>query len=275
MEKNILIWLLLLLSPYVNAQCNIIGTATSVPSGSFICNPASLNPAITNINETPITRCFNYQYLGPVRLSYLLVTGQCGPFPLYNQLAFSLYNATCDTLIQTGTIIPTQTNTFINYLNPGSWYVICYTWIPNCPQTAACPLIYTSLLPVELLEFKVTSTIDDVKIRWVTASQTQVDRFIVMRSYDNENWTELVSYEGEGYTTNVEDYEYHYAELRKGIVYYKLLELTYDGNLNEVAVTALNKSGSIVQEGYYDILGRKTEIGSKGIYIVGNRIIYK
>ena len=261
-------------------QCNnILGVATAVPSGTFICNALPLNPGISSVNEIAITRCFSYQYLGPVRLSYLLVTGQCGPFPLYNQLSFSLYNATCDTLITTGTIIPTQFHTFINYLTVGSWYVICYTWIPNCPQSAACPLIYTSLLPVELLSFDAEADMDNVTIKWVTASQLQVDRMIVDRSYDGYTWDQLVWYQGEGTTSSISSYRYSYVEPYQGIVYYRLSELTFDGQVNGISIVAVDKSYSAGGEKYYDMLGREADPDAGGIYIVrdGNRykLLYK
>ena len=264
----------------LQTQCNnILGVVNAVPSGTFICNPLPLNPGISNVNETPITRCFSYQYLGPVRLSYLLVSGQCGPFPLYNQLSFSLYNATCDTLIVSGTIIPTQLNTFINYLTVGNWYIICYTWIPNCPQTAACPLLYTSLLPVELLTFTAEVDNDDVTIKWATASQLQVDRLVVTKSYDNIHWEEVVSYPGEGTTNSTNYYRYNYTEPYKGIVYYRLSELTFDGQVNAISVIAVDKSYVYGKEKYYDMLGRETEPDAGGIYIVkyGNqyKLLYK
>jgi hypothetical protein len=270
----------LLSNAQLNPQCNnVLGTVMAVPSGTYICNPLPLNPGISNVNETPITRCFSYQYLGPVRLSYLLVTGQCGPFPLYNQLSFSLYNAACDTLIVSGTIIPTQLNTYINYLTPGAWYVICYTWIPNCPQTAACPLIYTSLLPVELLDFKAVIVSNDIIIKWSTASQLNVDRFIIMKSYDGENWIIVDEVKGEGTTSSYNSYTINDSDLKIGRIYYKLMEVTTDGHLNDLGVTNVNQYKIPTDETYYDLAGKLVAKTGHGIYIVKNgeyyRIVYK
>jgi hypothetical protein len=273
MEKNIIIWLLLLLPIPVNAQCNVIGTATPVPFGTFNCVPLPLSPAVGGGGETTITRCFNYTYPGPSQLSYLLVNGLCGPFPLYNTLSFQVYTANCATLVISGTILPAASNNSLNTLNPGETYVICYTWVPNCPQTDACPLIYSNAtLPVELISFDAFDRRSHVEITWETASQLNTEEFILIKSYDGEIWTLVEKVQGMGTSSQYKSYSVMDYDMTNGIVYYKLIEKTYDGMTTELDVTSLLRSIPIVFEYTYDILGRRT---NKGIYLVPSNGMYK
>ena len=259
MEKNILIWLILLLPSYVYPQCNVIGTATPVPFGTFNCVPLPLSPAVGGGGETTITRCFNYTYPGPSQLSYLLVNGLCGPFPLYNTLSFQVYTANCATLVVSGTILPTASNNSLNTLNVGETYVICYTWVPNCPQTDACPLIYSNAtLPVELISLDVKSSNGDVSISWATASQLNTDSFLVVKSYDGQKWIMVGSVEGAGTTNSTNEYVMYDTDLTKGVIYYRLIEKTYDGDHINLVTRAIYNNAGIPFEYGYDIIGRKS-----------------
>lgn len=260
MEKNILICLILLLPSYVYPQCNVIGTATAVPFATFNCTPLPLSPAVGGGGETTITRCFNYTYPGPSQLSYLLVNGLCGPFPLYNQLSFQVFTANCATLVVSGTILPVATNNNLNNLNVGETYVICYTWIPNCPQTDACPLIYSNaVLPVELIRFDVTAKSNDISIYWTTASQVNTDSFIVVKSYDMQKWVLVGSVEGEGNSSSMKEYVMYDTDMTKGVIYYKLVEKTYDGGYVQLDTKAVYNNIGIPFEYGYDIIGRKSK----------------
>jgi hypothetical protein len=259
MEKNILIWLILLLPSYVYAQCNVIGTATPVPFGTFSCVPLPLSPAVGGGGETTITRCFNYTYPGPSQLSYLLVNGLCGPFPLYNTLSFQVYTANCATLVVSGTILPVASNNNLNTLNVGETYVICYTWVPNCPQTDACPLIYSNAtLPVELIRFDVESNNNNISIYWSTASQVNTDSFIVVKSYDLNYWSLVGSVEGEGTTSSMNEYVMYDTDMTKGVIYFRLIEKTYDGEYINIDTKGVYNNCGIPFEYGYDIIGRKS-----------------
>ncbi len=221
-------------------QCNnIIGQAYSVPAGSMSCTAYFLNPQVDSIG-VPVTRCFSYLYNGPIRLNYLLVTGQCGPFALYNVLTFKIYNQACDTLITTGSILPTNANTYIDYLVIGQWYNFCYTWIPNCPQTAACPLIYTSLLPIELANFSVKAYEDYNEIIWSTHTEINNQYFLLERSNDAKNWEEIFKINGAGNSTNLIEYEFSDTNPFAGLNYYKLKQIDFDGQYSYSNIISAN-----------------------------------
>lgn len=250
---------MLLLPTYVHSQCNIIGNASPIPFGTFNCVPLPLSPSVGGGGETTITRCFNYIYPGPTQLSYLLVNGLCGPFPLYNSLSFQVYTANCASLIVSGTIIPVASNNNLNNLVVGQTYVICYTWVPNCPQTDACPLVYANVsLPVELTKFYVESSKGNVSISWTTSSQLNTDSFLVVKSYDGNRWMMVGSIEGAGTTTSMNEYVMYDTDLTRGVIYYRLIEKTYDGEYTNLDTKAIYNNPGIPFEYGYDIIGRKS-----------------
>ncbi len=213
-------------------QCNnIIGQAFP-QTNSATCIPYPLNPAITSSGiGIPVTRCFSWFYTNPVNLGYLLITGQCGPFPLYNSLTFNLYNQNCDTLIVSGNILPLpRVNTFIDYLQDSTWYNICYTWTPNCPQTDACPLINISALPIELISFEIEPLENKNVIKWSTASEINNDYFVLERASEINSWEIINITEGAGNSNTVLNYKFVDENLKSGINYYRLKQVDYDGN---------------------------------------------
>lgn len=247
-------------------QLPVIGTASSLPVGSLNCSQVPLNPVVMGSGEELVTRCWNYQYLGAINLSYLIVSGLCGPFPLYNQLSFTIYDSLGTTLITSGTIVPIASNTFISNLVVGNWYVICYSWVANCFQSSACPLIYSSPLPIRLLYFNGYYSNNEVTLTWATESESNVDRYVVKRSTDGivfENVGEVYSVGNSNTPTNyaLRDISLPGSKL----LYYKLLELSVDGETIIHSIIAINTRHFPSNVEYYDALGRKVPRLSKGV----------
>ena len=269
-----LLALLIVLNVQAFGQCPgpVIGTAVSIPNGSFNCTQQSFPTAIgINSEGSSETMCYSYYNVGPINLSYLLVNGLCGPFPLYNTLSFTIYDSSCNTVMTSGTVVPTSTNATVTVLNPNTWYTICYTWNPNCPQFSACPLIYTTALPVELIDFSVKKMDGFNKITWTTASQTDVDSFIVHRSFDLNNWQQVESVYGNGSTITQHRYDIEDLDIYNTTVYYKLSEKLYSGQRNDLSIISVNRNDIPRVEKSYDMSGREVSSGST-IRIDGTRI---
>lgn len=256
----------------------IIGPATAIPAGTFACVQQSFPSPIGTQNDNPVTYCFTYQYVGPVNLSFLLVNGLCGPFPLYNTLSFSIYDSSNTTLIVNGSIIPTANNTYIDYLVPGTWYTFCYTWGPNCPQYSACPLIYTSLLPIQLLYFKgyYDIKLDCVVLSWGTATEKDVDYFIIQKAYDLDNFVDIATSDAAGNSVVTNNYLIvDCEELLTQTAYYKLIEVTVDGERIDQGTIALSKKVKIDNEiQIFDVTGRELKDFQIGVNIVRQGEVY-
>lgn len=272
--KSILVCALsfvLCMSGYAQLPGPVIGTAVAIPSGTFNCTQQSF-PAPIGVSGEPsqVTFCFNYYNVGPINLSFILVNGLCGPFPLYNSLAFAIYDSAGTQLVTSGTIVPVSNNATISSLVPGTWYNVCYTWTPNCAQFSACPLIYTSALPVELLEFKVSIGKESNLVKWSTASQSEVDSFIVDKSWDLYQWTNVGTVQGAGNTNSVMDYSMEDIDLSTGILYYRLSEKLYSGQVNVLKTVSSRRIAIPVETRVYDMLGRTAGRDFRGIKLITN-----
>jgi hypothetical protein len=273
MRKTLLTILLVFYTALAFPQCPgpVIGVAVAIPAGSFACTQQAF-PAPIGLNSegVSVTMCFNYYNVGPVNLNYLLVNGLCGPFPLYNTLSFSIYDSSCNAIAVNGSILPTSVNATVTSLTPGTWYTICYTWTPNCPQYSACPLIYTSALPVELLSFNAKALETSNRITWSTASQSQVDSFIVDKSWDLSEWSPVNTVKGAGDTNNQKNYSIDDYDLSTGTLYYRLSEKLYSGQVNILDVTGLVRNTIPREQRVYDLLGRSMGRDFRGIRIITN-----
>ena len=268
--KHIL-WLILLIGFEVKAQLTgpVIGTAVAIPAGSFNCTQSTFPAPVGVSNEgDPVTMCFNYYNVGPINLSYLLVNGLCGPFPLYNSLSFQIFDSTGTQFITSGTIVPIANNITITSLTPSTYYTICYTWVPNCPQFSGCPLIYTSALPIELLYFNGEIKDNNVILKWATATETNVDKFIIEKTYDAITFTTVTEIKVEGNSTNTNFYEtIDYNETNE-LVYYKLVEVTIEGQRIDQSIIVVNRKNQNIPTQIFDITGKELNDYKSGFNII-------
>lgn len=87
-------------------------------------------------------------------------------------------------------------------------------------------------IPVELTAFFALKTEGGVLLKWTTATETNNSGFIVERSSDKINFTELAFVNGRGTTTEVNDYEYADKISAIGKYYYRLKQIDFDGSFN-------------------------------------------
>lgn len=255
----------------------VIGTAVAIPNGSFSCTQSSFPAPIGITNETPVTMCFNYYNLGYFNLSYLLISGLCGPFPLYNTLSFTIGDSAYTQTLLSGTIVPTSTNATITSLPANTWYTICYTWLPNCTQFSGCPLIYSTALPIDLLYFngKYNTDLQAVELQWATATEKNVESYLVHKSEDLVNFELVAEVDAKGNSTTTTTYSaYDYVKLNN-IVYYRLTEKTIDGQEITHGVVAI--SNKLQEESIteiYDVTGRKLNQVLPGVNVIKNGLKY-
>ncbi len=83
-------------------------------------------------------------------------------------------------------------------------------------------------LPIELLSFGAECVKESVTISWTTASEYNNDYFMVEKSFDGENFVDVVKVAGSGTSTELHFYK---TEVKKemGTVYYRLRQSDYDG----------------------------------------------
>jgi hypothetical protein len=89
-----------------------------------------------------------------------------------------------------------------------------------------------TILPVELLNFRVEGKSDHNFLSWQTASEKNNDYFIVERSGDAINWKELDRVDGSGTTHEIQSYFFKDYDLLNPKDYYRLKQTDYNGDFN-------------------------------------------
>jgi hypothetical protein len=85
-------------------------------------------------------------------------------------------------------------------------------------------------LPVELLAFSAKCTEDIIELNWITASETNNDRFIIERSNNGYNYYEIGSVQGSGNSNSKITYSFRDENPAGEFDYYRLVQFDYNGN---------------------------------------------
>ena len=122
----------------------------------------------------------------------------------------------------------------------------------SCRMTSAGPpAVYspsgcgTTLLPIELLEFKGTCTGNAVKLDWITATEFNNNYYLIEKSYNAQNWELLSKISGNGTSSSLIKYSYIDHINANTLNYYRLSQIDFDGKMevfNPIDVYCENNS---------------------------------
>jgi hypothetical protein len=127
-------------------------------------------------------------------------------------------------------------------------------------------------LPIELLSFGGT-VIDsrNVLLEWSTASELNNDYFIIERSTDGYNWTQIKNIDGSGNSNTKINYTTIDNSAPRTIVYYKLSQVDFDGISEEFSPINVNLTLNEKNCDYkfYELNGKLIDINlvSPGVYL--------
>lgn len=96
------------------------------------------------------------------------------------------------------------------------------------------------VLPIELLSFTGKAEENSILLNWTTATEINNEKFILEKSKDGFNFSELTQLPGSGNSLEAINYQYRDNSPYSGINYYKLLQKDLDGKLNFSGITAIN-----------------------------------
>jgi hypothetical protein len=85
------------------------------------------------------------------------------------------------------------------------------------------------LLPVELLNFNLVSNKNNVRLHWVTKSESNNDYFKVFRSDNGIDFEEIGEVAGQGNSSVTHNYKFVDDRPIVGVSYYKLKQVDFDG----------------------------------------------
>jgi uncharacterized protein YjfI (DUF2170 family) len=98
-------------------------------------------------------------------------------------------------------------------------------------------------LPVELLSFTGKNEISGNTLEWITLSEENNSGFIIEKSADGINFTEVDKVEGQGTTENVTEYSFTDVATR-GFIYYRLKQINFNGTITYSQIISVNSNAS-------------------------------
>lgn len=94
-------------------------------------------------------------------------------------------------------------------------------------------------LPVSLIDFSANCNANNVILKWQTATEINNDYFVILKSFDLQNWDSIGSISGNGNSNTIKNYEYT-TDLNTVETYYRLKQVDYDGSAYYLPIKALN-----------------------------------
>ncbi|MCH8903900.1 MAG: T9SS type A sorting domain-containing protein [Bacteroidetes bacterium] len=95
-------------------------------------------------------------------------------------------------------------------------------------------------LPITLLNFEGERVVELINLSWVTMSEVSNDHFVVMRSIDGINFSEIGKIQGAGNSNLQRDYQFDDVNPKIGTNYYKLKQVDYSGKTIESEIIAVD-----------------------------------
>ncbi len=139
------------------------------------------------------------------------------------------------------------------FKNNGSWAVVGTVAVPTgSPRTAtftgiACCSGFTvgaeNALPVELVIFKGILANKKVNLTWQTASELNNSHFSIEKSTNGTSFREIGTVQGKGTSYELNDYSFTDESPARGLNYYRLKQLDFDGNFEYSKVVSVNFVG--------------------------------
>lgn len=114
-------------------------------------------------------------------------------------------------------------------------HTITYATTGICPQSETVDIsVIDCTLPVELVNFNATASgPDQVRLTWTTVTEIDNDYFEVERSPNAVNFSPIgITVQGAGNTTQIQNYIEFDDDPYRGINYYRLKQVDFDGTVN-------------------------------------------
>ncbi|MCZ4410053.1 T9SS type A sorting domain-containing protein [Cryomorphaceae bacterium 1068] len=99
-------------------------------------------------------------------------------------------------------------------------------------------------LPIELLDFWVREHNGDALLAWSTASEINNDRFLLMRTKDGLEFETVGTVSGAGNSSTVLNYTFLDRDPLKGLSYYKLTQVDFDGTESSSELVAFTNEST-------------------------------
>ena len=97
-----------------------------------------------------------------------------------------------------------------------------------------------TIMPVEIISFKGNKKNNNIKLNWTTITETNNDRFEILRSYGGVIFEKVGEVRGARNSSAILNYEFIDYLNYDDIIYYKLNQIDYDGNRSSSDIIFVN-----------------------------------
>ncbi len=113
---------------------------------------------------------------------------------------------------------------------------------PLSQGTSRFQLIFqkTSVLPVQWLSFNADKINSLTSLKWSTASEKNTSHYIIQKSLNAIEFTNIGNVNAANYSTNISTYQFIDKNENSGIVYYRLLQMDLDGKKSYYKLISVN-----------------------------------
>ncbi len=138
-------------------------------------------------------------------------------------------------------------------------------WIDNIELWDITPIS----LPVELISFEGSNEETYNLLNWSTASEKDNDYFLIERSKDGTNWTNINVTSGMGNSNTKVDYSFRDFKFTNSINYYRLTQVDFDGvqeTFDIISIDNTRDKKKILK--ITNTIGQEVSLDTKGLLII-------
>jgi len=117
-------------------------------------------------------------------------------------------------------------------------------WYQGAGSTAGADFCAGIALSIELYEFWGSAVGFHNEIYWTTSSELDNDYFVVSYSKYGISFEDIGNIDGAGTTTQERKYRFIHGNPERGVGYYKLRQVDYNGEFEEFHIISINNNGA-------------------------------
>lgn len=130
----------------------------------------------------------------------------------------------------------------------GYSFTVAPEGLDGCVEVVSQTVVDCNVTAVELIRFEGIAEAQGNLIEWATASESDVNSFIVEYSTNGFDFEKVGTVEAAGNSNTVRDYSFLHATEKTGVNYYRLLEETTAGLTTVVSsVIGIDRTASVIQ----------------------------
>ncbi len=260
------------------------GAAYDACNGATFCggspqtNQRAISPLISTVGFSGISVSFDYiergQGASDDGLAYYSTNGGASWTLLINTAKTAIVGACAGQGFwtnYTSAALPAACDNIANFM-------ISFVWVNNADGLGNDPsyaindlkIRYTTLLPIELIDFTYSSLPNATSLNWETATEKNSDYFEILKSEDGIYFNSIGNVKASGNSNKLKKYNFRDDKISNSVAYYKLKMVDLDQSFEYSPLIAVDVSNSLgIKNNCFLNTNNEIEIGND--YALVNR----